>query len=281
MSYFLLPHISKLISIDDIELKINEKQNKKQNEKQNPMISTTLCTYLDELKQQIDTYTSSWDIYKKYTNAYEYIHTTIPQTRHSISKMKPLSRAFYKLIELCSLLHIYNDTPERIDTFHLAEGPGGFIEAIMHIRDNKNDTYYGMTLIDDTDNNIPGWRKSKHILSNYSNIKLESGSDNRGDLFNKDNLWYCYYKYNNKIDLITGDGGFDFSTNFNKQESMSLRLIFCQICFALAMQKTNGTFILKIYDIFSPATIDLIYILSSFYKKVYITKPSTSRTANS
>jgi hypothetical protein len=38
---------------------------------------------------------------------------------------------------------------------------------------------------------------------------------------------------------------------------------------------------LKIFDSFLSSTIDIIYILSSFYKKVYITKPQTSRYANS
>ena len=47
------------------------------------------------------------------------------------------------------------------------------------------------------------------------------------------------------------------------------------------MQKKGGSFILKIFDIFSQATIDMLYILSSLYTKVYICKPHTSRLANS
>ena len=45
--------------------------------------------------------------------------------------------------------------------FHLAEGPGGFIEALAHARDNNNDSYIGMSILDDMhDPNIPGWKKS-------------------------------------------------------------------------------------------------------------------------
>ena len=47
------------------------------------------------------------------------------------------------------------------------------------------------------------------------------------------------------------------------------------------MQKFNGTFILKIFDMFSKSTQDYIYLLSLFYNKVYIFKPQTSRLANS
>ena len=47
------------------------------------------------------------------------------------------------------------------------------------------------------------------------------------------------------------------------------------------MQKKGGCFILKIFDCFMQHTIDLLSILSSFYDKVYIVKPNTSRYANS
>ena len=47
------------------------------------------------------------------------------------------------------------------------------------------------------------------------------------------------------------------------------------------MQKINGHFIMKIFDIFTKTTVDIIYILSSLYKQVFIVKPYTSRLANS
>ena len=46
---------------------------------------------------------------------------------------------------------------------HLAEGPGGFIEALVHLRKNKQDKYYGITLITDKVG-IPGWNKSNQFL---------------------------------------------------------------------------------------------------------------------
>ena len=85
----------------------------------------------------------------------------------------------------------------------------------------------------------------------------------------------------NKFEIITADGGFDFSDNFDDQEYNSLKLILCQICFAIIMQKKHGNFVLKIFDIHSKVMIDILYILSSLYNKVYIIKPNTSRYANS
>jgi hypothetical protein len=47
------------------------------------------------------------------------------------------------------------------------------------------------------------------------------------------------------------------------------------------MQSNNGNFVLKVFDTFSNAMIDILYLLSSLYKQTYIMKPQTSRYANS
>ena len=271
MSYFLLPEIHNHI----------EKINITHDENTNIYISKTLNIYLNNIKKNIDENTDNWDHNKKYTNPYEFIHTIVPNNKISISKLKPISRSFYKMIEMSNLFFLFEDFKhQHIKTFHLAEGPGGFIEATSHIRKNPNDTYYGMTLINN-DPNVPGWKKTKHFLDNNDNIRLEYGITETGDLLSVDNLKYCYEKYNNSMEIITADGGFDFSIDFNQQEIMATNLLLAQTSFAIAMQKINGHFILKIFDIFTKTTCDILYLLSCLYKKVYIVKPSTSRLANS
>jgi len=169
-----------------------------------------------------------------------------------------------------------------ISSFHLAEGPGGFIEAFAEIRNCKEDTYIGMTILDDkNDPNIPAWKKTEAFLKKNPNVYIESGADKTGNILVLENFEYCVEKYGSSMELVTGDGGFDFSTDFNNQENNISKLLFAQICFALCLQKENGAFILKVFDCFIQHTIDLLYILSSFYEKVYITKPQTSRYANS
>lgn len=243
-------------------------------------ISNSLSFYLYDIKEKINKYEKEWDVYKKYTNPYEYIHTHIPYKKKCISKYKPLSRSYFKMVELVNLFGLsINQSP--ISTFHLAEGPGGFIEAISEIRNCKQDKYIGMTILDDVDINVPAWKKSEKFLKDNPNIFIETGADKTGDILNIDNFEYCVKKYGSSMHLITGDGGFDFSTNFNQQEHNVTKLLFAQVCFALCMQKRDGAFILKLFDCFTPSTIDILYILSSFYKKVYITKPQTSRYANS
>jgi len=246
-----------------------------------PYINKTLYKYLSFVKEQIDARLEQWDKYKKCTNPYEYIHTIIPNTKQSVSTLKPISRSFFKMIEICQSLNLMTTLPENCKSFHLAEGPGGFIEAMTYMRKNPNDTYYGMTLIDDTNHNVPGWRKSKYFLQNNPNVILETAQDGKGDLTKPENLRYCYDTYNGQMDMITGDGGFDFSFQYPQQEQVSTKLILCQIAFAIAMQKTGGTFILKVYDTFTRISLDLLFLLYNLYDQMILIKPNTSRFANS
>ena len=276
MTYINLPNLNNLNLDFNIIYKCDNTHNI---DKKDIFLCNSLHNYLLSLKQSIDEYYEYWDIMKKITNPYEYIHTIVPNHKFSLCKYKPLSRSFFKMIEM---INTFDFLTERnpIQTFHLAEGPGGFIEAFNYKRKNPNDIYYGMTLINDN-TNIPSWKKASHILNSNKNIKIEYGASKNGDLFLKENLLYCNKKYAKSMDYITGDGGFDFSSDFNNQEDISFKLILSQIFYALVMQKKGGHFVIKIFDIFKIKTIEVIYLLCNLYENVFIFKPNTSRSANS
>jgi len=245
-------------------------------------ISLSIAHYLYDVKQCINNHINDWDNIKKITNPYEYIHTNISAGKYSISKIKPLSRAFFKLIEICNTFDLFNNNLAKpITSFHLAEGPGSFIEALTYLRFNTKDVYYGMTLINTTDDSVPGWEKSHKFLQRNENVIIECGADGTGNLYTPDNFAHCKKHYQNSMDFITADGGFDFSVDFNKQEVMAQRLIFSEVAYAITMQSQGGTFILKMFDLFLKSSIDILYILSCFYSNVSIIKPHTSRIANS
>lgn len=276
MTYYKLPSNYNKINLDTIKLIVSNNNNSE------IYISKTLSQYINRSKCLIDNYFIKWDVFKKFTNPYEYIHTTIPNYKTSIAKHKPLSRSYFKFIEISNSLNIlkdYTDCP--INSFHLAEGPGGFIEAILNLRNNDKDKYYGMTLLDDNNTSVPGWKKSQQFLEKHHNVFLEEGHTKDGNLFKSKNLKLCCEKYKNSMDVITGDGGFDFSINFNEQEIVSIKLILSQILYALILQKKGGSFILKVFDLFYKSSIDCINLLTMFYNEVNIIKPNTSRYANS
>ena len=245
-------------------------------------ISQSLCSYINNIKEQISYREKEWDFYKKYTNPYEYIHSIVPMKKKSVSKYKPISRSYFKMLEMISVFKLDQPASSSIRTFHLAEGPGGFIEAICNKRNNMTDEYYGMTIIiDEMDDNVPAWNKTGYFLSQHPNINIEYGIDGTGNLLHINNFEHCVHKYGSSMDFITADGGFDFSNDFNRQEISITNLLWGQVCYALCLQKQGGNFVLKIFDIFYEHTVHILYILSAFYEEVHVCKLKTSRVGNS
>jgi 23S rRNA U2552 (ribose-2'-O)-methylase RlmE/FtsJ len=238
-----------------------------------------------EYKNNIDNLEDNklWDTAKKLCNNYELIYLPNKKFKYdSISKYEPLSRAYFKLFEILVDFKLIDNT-KILRIGSLAEGPGGFIEATINYRKRIVKTKDDITAITlfSTNKDIPGWNKSKNFLKKNPNVDINYGKDETGDLYNKENIIHYASLFGNDADFITADGGFDFSYNFNKQEQLSYRIILCEIVCALSIQKVGGSFVCKIFDMYTEITQSLIYLLYSFYDNVYITKPNTSRTANS
>lgn len=248
----------------------------------NFVINLSLREYLTKIKMEIDKYPERWEQFKKITNKYEFINTNCildkKKLNHCVCNYKPISRSYFKMIEILYMFDF--KFPGTIQSFHLAEGPGGFIEALQKYRKNDKDTYIGMTLMQDH-KDVPRWNKIQQFMKHHPNISLEYGPKRDGNLYYRHNLDHIIAHHKNKYDFITADGGFDYSLDFNKQEEHSINLIFCESLYALIMQKDNGSFVLKVFDIFHKATLEIMYLLCYFYGQVFVFKPHTSREANS
>jgi 23S rRNA U2552 (ribose-2'-O)-methylase RlmE/FtsJ len=270
-----MPYISKRsISIDPIFSNDLEKSSP-------IIISQSLYHYLKVLKDSIDDVQNDWNMYKRYTNPYESIHThNFGNNNQPVCPIRPISRSYFKMIEICNTFELLNSMPQNMKSFHIAEGPGGFIEALSSLRSNPDDDYVGITLVSD-EGNVPGWKKTQSFLEKNPNVFVEVGEDGTGDITKYRNLLYCSKKYGASIDLVTADGGFDFSIDYNTQENQMGELLISQLALATAVQKQGGTFILKMFDIFTKVSVDILFLLCVMYDKVQIIKPNTSRYANS
>ena len=280
MIYFIIPKTcpTLYLQLKCEPLFISTYVSSRNNNADTQIMSFRLSNYLNNIMQQIKSRKDKWDTYKKYTNPYEYIYTQLPDKK-SIVKYTPLSCSYFKMIEIIDLFHIENIT-RPMKSFHLSKMPEGFIEALIDKRKNVNDKYYRMSSLNHLDDMIHISEDNISFLNEPQKIYMESGADKTGNLLSIDNLIYCKEKYGSSMDIITSDSVNHFSNDFN-QETNICRILFANICFALCMQSLNGSFILQIFDCFTEATTDIIAILSSFYKKVYITKPNTSRLSNS
>jgi 23S rRNA U2552 (ribose-2'-O)-methylase RlmE/FtsJ len=265
-------------------------------------INNDLRQLITNTKREIDkTYKNgSWDYIKTLTNPYElvfsgskkFVGRDIKYVKNNICNYNPLSRSFFKMVEMCNVFllnKINSQVATPLKTLHLAEGPGGFIEGIIYLRKKhcppciqKRDLHYGITLIDNNNTTeIPSWKKSSAFIRDNPNVIITSGADNTGNLYNLDNIKYLQARFGNTMDIVTADGGFDFSVDYNSQEYLASRLIYCEIVSALVTLKPGGVFICKTFDLLNKLTIDFLYLLQCKFEYMFIFKPKTSRLANS
>lgn len=233
-----------------------------------------LKTKLIEKKNKINNQ-KNWDIAKKYANEFEFIFSF---NNDGVSKIVPISRSYFKMIEIV-LDHKIIFHKSEIQIACICEGPGGFIQALNDLCIQHNVYVYPIdciTLISD-DKKIPSWK-----LHNVNNYKVHKGADGTGNIYDIKNIEHFVQNVGkNTCYIVTADGGFDFSKDFNSQEKDFLLLLLCEIYICLNIQHEGGYFIVKVFDLFDDKTIYLLSLLRMFYTEIILQKPRTSRPANS
>ncbi len=231
-----------------------------------------------------------WNTYKRYTNEYELIHTG-SRTLPGLSRHMPISRSFFKLWEMLvdygeGDMALGGEGP--VNAAFLAEGPGGFVESFAMWRQaaagraaSALDSLHCITLVSPR-RSVPGWKTSS-LRRLGSAVTVHAGADGTGDLYSAANV-HSFAEAcggGGSCALVTADGGFDFSGDFNAQEDSSLRLLVSQAYSALLLQAPGGAFVLKVFDAASAETIALLQGLRRSYADVRLVKPLSSRPANS
>lgn len=222
-----------------------------------------------------------WDDAKKITNPYEYVFLSLQRAQpRSMAAVIPLSRSYFKMLELWDMLGL-SAIPQPMRTAHTAEGPGGFLQAIQD-RTAHTTAMTAMTLRS-TERTIPGWRKSQQFLISHPAVCITYGQDNTGDLYNLQNQEVFASLTAGNADIYTADGGFDFSADYNGQESTVQRLLVAEAYAGLRALKVapTSTMIIKMFDTTHTATLQFLWLLCSCFEHTAFVKPHTSRPANS
>jgi len=253
---------------------------------------------LNECRNKIDLIdVESWKKVRWYINVYDF------QVKDPI-----INRAFYKYWEIINEFEIFENYDDSDIILHCAEAPGGFIQGTnIYLQVDRMLLTQAPTPIRDEDGFITVKNKKKKQnhkiysislnkeLPKYKNYNLPSynknimnkflcityGKDHTGDINNLENIHYIHHLAKKQFYLITADGGFDEGTDFNHKEQLHYKLILSEIYSALLLQKENGHFILKVFDILTETSVHLLYLLSLVYNEVFIYKPKTSRPTNS
>jgi 23S rRNA U2552 (ribose-2'-O)-methylase RlmE/FtsJ len=251
---------------------------------------------LHEYRNRISDYESTlrngknWEYYKKVVNPYEIVYTQrkYEDFPDSICLLKPLSRSYFKMIEMLDLAKFYTTfRSENVRASHVCEGPGGFIEALYDEAfkcKKKVQTSIAMTL-KSRQTNVPGWKRASQFLQKNRSVRILYGEDDTGDIMKPENqqyfIDYCIHPgYGGKMNIFTADGGFDFSCDYSKQEKMIFPLLLASTKIGFEVLRKGGVFILKMFDFYEKATVDLLYFLSCHFAEWTLYKPAMSRPCN-
>ena len=245
---------------------------------------------LNQVKAKIEPLEKNhqWENLKKRTNPYELVYTQDnADCPASIAMLRPLSRSYFKMVEILNVSNFFERIPKgtnKIRTAHVAEGPGGFIEAVLDRASCHRlsiSKIFAMTL-KPTNNHIPGWRRAYHFLQKHPEVKIHYGQDGTGDLYKTENQSTFIDLFQSaKALLFTGDGGFDFSVNYENQERSMFLLLVASAITGLQVLSAEGTLVLKLFDLFSPSTQFLLRCITLCFKEWVLYKPAMSRPCNS
>lgn len=227
--------------------------------------------HLETHKRRIDPVERAWDRIKKTLHDYEYVYSS-SYSQKNISSKVPISRSYFKLKEILQVFNVSVGPASRIAC--VAEAPGGFVECVREMDARVE----GITLRS-KDPKVPYWHRK---VSEDPKVTLHTGPSNDGDIYKfKNILTFIKDIGPHSMDVVTGDGGFDNSGDYNHQEGNSFPLIYSEMYLAMYLQKLGGSFICKLFDTFDARTIRLIALLRPCYETMSFYKPCLSRVSNS
>lgn len=202
-----------------------------------------------------------------------------------------LNRAAVKMANLDALFDFMFTNPKDEDGADLVKehellyfadvcaGPGGFSEYVLW-RKNWHAKGFGFTLKCEND-----FKLDKFLAGHPETFDTYYGIKGDGNVYDPDNIEsltdYVLKQTTVGVHFMMSDGGFSVEGQENVQEILSKQLYLCQCLTALSIVRVDGHFVTKLFDLFTPFSVGLIYLMYKCFKQVCIVKPNTSRPANS
>jgi hypothetical protein len=240
MSYYTLPRKQTICKLNPTYSK--DKDDLRQ------IISFSLMHYLKVAQKQIQSLKNAEnpeyniDLIYKVINPYEFVHSRVPGSKFSVSKIKASSSNFYTFMEIVNSFNIFESFSGRnIRSLHCGKNNAATIDCMNIFRENNNDCIYDYEL-------------------DSTNFKSIIGIESM-------TVDFLYFELNDLME--------DADINKHIIEFVNV------MCYILTYQNVNGLCIIRIDSIFFKPMLDIIYLLTSMYEKVYIIKPNISNTLKS
>ena len=210
-----------------------------------PQISYSLIFYMNHIYEQLIQLQDTKDemvtinFVNKIVNPFEFIYTNVPGSTISVSKVKPDDIIFFELMEIFQVFNI-SDELSFNHTIHIA-----------HFTHNYTSTNYLLNM-----------------------LREENEDTVISEAFHFDKIYNLFIRqsYKHKLDLIICE----FHPNDYTDTKQYIYNIILVLLLISKYQIKHGMSIIKIDNIFYKPIIDVIFILSSLYDKMYLIKPSIS-----
>lgn len=167
-------------------------------------------------------------------------------------------------------------------SFHVAEAPGSFLLAINHW---LYSTYPNLEWkwIAESYRDVAE-KDSQYLGDRYGIMRKYDenwfyGAEGNGDITSPDNL-RSFQHHLPKCQLVTSDVKSPVS-DYDEEEAQLYAVHVGHILAAMGTLAKGGMTILKTFSYYEARSVNLLFLLTQYFEKVYITKPVTSRPANS
>lgn len=203
-----------------------------------------------------------------------------------------LNRAAVKMANMDSILEFMFTKPidehggslvRPDDLLYFADvcaGPGGFSEYILW-RKGWQAKGFGFTLQKEND-----FKLHEFIAGTPETFDPYYGCNEDGNVFDPENIdsltkYVLSQTQGLGVHFMMADGGFSVENQENLQEILSKQLYLCQFLVAISIIREHGHFVVKLFDLFTPFSIGLLYLIHKCFQQISIFKPNTSRPASS
>lgn len=166
-----------------------------------------------------------------------------------------------------------------------AELPGAFICALNHYLHTWSPgtrfEWVGSSLYPDPGDSCLG---DYYGLFARNPARWLMSPEMRGDVTNVDEIRTLVASAKHllgEVDLYTSDAGVDVSSDYGRQEELTARIHLGQTLAGLMSLRVGGALVAKTYTFVHPSSISLMAVCASVFETFYVTKPTTSRPANS
>lgn len=212
-----------------------------------------------------------WRLIRTIVTDYEYIGNNNIHNIKQIKKIKYISRAYFKLIEILNRTQLLKNK-KKLNICCLAEAPGGFMQCLKEFTDFKK--IVGISLNDNSINFNNKLVADKRISFTYG----DESKKHDGNLYNPEIITH-FCNHNQNIDFVSADGGFSVEDE-NLKGQYHNQLFLAEVYVALKVLKDGGSFVIKVYDLSNKFIIDIFIILNYLFDDVKILKPLISREMN-